>query len=194
MTRVSSIVWLWAGVLPLGIPMAKRAQAVNAPRPVALTGTDGAFGPGLGPGVFFSAFASADEPLATPAMNRNGESIFLATLVGLGIDATNDQGIWVERGGQLIMLARTGDPAPGTDPQVVFASFYRQPVLGASGGAAFQAVITGPGVTNDNNDGFWTEGTGTLSLLIRENTTPVPGGGGWLFANPLFPGDPQPKM
>ncbi len=192
MMRINSVVWLYAGVLTLVVPMTEVVAAGPAPRPIALTGTDSALGPGLGPGVFFASFGSVDEPSATPAMNRAGESIFLAALVGPGVDATNNQGIWVERGGQLIMLARTGDPAPGTEPQVVFASFYRQPVLSASGKAAFQAVITGPGVTNDNNDGFWTEGTGTLSLLIRENTTPVPGGG--LFGNPQFPGDPLPRM
>jgi len=167
-------------------------------RPVALTGTDGPFGPGLGVGVTFSQFTTADLGQfedGTPTLNGAGQSIFLATLSGPGIvPGVNDTGIWTDRGGSLTLLARTGDPAPDTAPGVTFAGFFRQPLLSDSGKAAFMAVITGPGVTNDNNDGLWTEGPGTVSLLIRENTTPVPGGGGLFFANPNFPGDPQPRM
>lgn len=169
------------------------AQAATQ-RPVALTGTDGVLGPGLGVGVFFADFGTASEAGATPALNRVGQSVFAAELVGAGIDASNDAGIWVERGGQLVLVARTGEQAPGTAPGITFSAFERQPIIGASGKLAFFAVVAGPGVDFDNNDGLWSEGSGSLELVIRERTTPVPGSTTSQFGNPGQVGFSKPNM
>ena len=158
-------------------------------RPVALTGTDGPLGPGLGAGIVFAEFQVSDlDPFedATAAINEAGQTVFMGTISGPGIDSTNNRGIWVERDGGLELVARTGDPAPGTEPGVVFAGFFRQPNISDSGAVAFRGIVSGPGVTNTNNDGAWIDGSGSLRLLLRENTTPLPSGTGF-YGNPNNP-------
>lgn len=71
----------------------------GAPRPVALTGTDGEFGPGLEPGITSVSFAADEHDYASPVMNNSGESVFIATIAGPGITADNDTGIWAYRNG-----------------------------------------------------------------------------------------------
>lgn len=186
--------WLLAALAMLGLPSQSVLAQGAVPRVVALADSDGAFGPGLGAGVLFAEFGSADWPEATPALNRAGDSVFVARLIGPGINAANDTGIWVERSGILTMLARTGDPAPGTAAGITFSSFYRQPIIGATGKVAFQAVVAGPGVTNDNNEGMWTEGSGSLGLLLRERTTPVPNGAAGDFGDANQVGNPGPSL
>jgi hypothetical protein len=162
-------------------------------QPVALTGTDGAYGPQLGPGIQFVAFATSDLDAASPALNSAGQAAFLARLIGTGISPSNDTGVWIKDAGGLRLAARTGDPAPGTDPGIVFSGFYTEPMIDAAGHTAFKAIIAGPGVDNYTNDGLWSEGSGVMSLVIRENVTPVPGGGGF-FADPWNPGSPTPTV
>jgi hypothetical protein len=45
-----------------------------------------------------------------------------ANLTGTGIDTFNNEALWVERGGQLTLLAREGDHAAGMPPNVVYGS------------------------------------------------------------------------
>ncbi|MCH8824205.1 MAG: hypothetical protein IH984_11945 [Planctomycetes bacterium] len=71
------------------------------------------------------------------------------------------------------VVALTGDPAPGTALDVDFNSFFGDPVIDGAGHSAFMARLTGPDVGDSNNDGLWSEGTGSLALLVREgNQTP----------------------
>ena len=65
-------------------------------------------------------------------------------------------------------VALTGDPAPGTPPDVDFSLFFRDPVIDGAGHSAFIARLTGPDVGDSNDDGIWTEGSGSLALLTRE--------------------------
>jgi hypothetical protein len=75
-------------------------------------------------------------------------------------------------------VARSGQPVPGTADGVTydtFGSFYdslagrffRGPVRNDAGHAAFRADITGSGVSSVNNQGIWSEGSGSLSLVAR---------------------------
>ena len=58
--------------------------------------------------------------LLDPSLNAAGQTAFGATLSGSGIGSTNDSGIWSEGSGALALVAREGDPAPGTDGGVMF--------------------------------------------------------------------------
>ena len=56
--------------------------------------------PGTAEGTTFSSF------YGDLAVDSAGQAAFTATLAGMGIDSTNDNGIWQERGGNLTLLAR----------------------------------------------------------------------------------------
>ena len=174
------------------LPFAGLQALAGPPRPIALTGTDGAYGPGLGSGISFTTFSTTDQLAASPALNSQGKAAFLGRLEGTGISSINDTGIWVQSGNTLRLAARAGDSAPDTGPGVAFSGFYEEPLIDAQGRTAFKAIIVGPGVNNSNNDGLWSEGFGTMRVVIRENVTPVPGGGGF-FADP-GPGSPTPTI
>ena len=138
----------------------------------ALTGTDGPLGPRLGAGLSFR------EVSPTPVLNGVGQIAFGGWLFGTGvIEFSNDRGIWSEGGGSgLALVARTGDPAPGTDDGLNFNAFGDPlgspfPVINGAGQTAFGGQLTGAGVTFANRRGIWSEGGGLgLALVAREGS------------------------
>jgi hypothetical protein len=62
--------------------------------------------PGTDPGVQFRSFE-------VPSNNDVDDVVFLADLVGGGIDTTNDRGVWAEQTGILRLIAREGAEGPG---------------------------------------------------------------------------------
>ncbi|MEM7625551.1 MAG: choice-of-anchor tandem repeat NxxGxxAF-containing protein [Planctomycetota bacterium] len=107
-----------------------------------------------------------------PAINEAGQIAFRARLTGLGVDGTNHIGIWSEAAGVVGapgLIARKGDPAPGTVPGVIYRDFGF-PRLSASGQTAFFATLSGNGVSGFNNEGIWSEAAGdagALGLIAR---------------------------
>jgi hypothetical protein len=132
--------------------------------------------PGAGAGVNF-AF------LFTPNFNDAGRTAFPAELVGAGVTAANDMGIWAEKAGGLTLMVRTGSAAPGTPAGVVYDQLPIASVrLNSAGQIAFRGFLTGPGVTqNVNRIGIWAERPTGLELVAREGS-PVPGIAGANFA------------
>jgi len=137
---------LWSGTGGSGLSLVSK-QGDDAP------GTDKTFG-------FF----------ASPAINPAGQSVFIAGLTGPGIDDSNNTGIWSDgAGGGRERLARDGDAAPGTGPGIAFSLLFpNRPVINAAGQIAFMGELTGAGVDNTNNKGFWaTDPDGELHLIVR---------------------------
>jgi hypothetical protein len=164
-------------------------------RPIALTGRTDAYGPQLGGGVAFSSFNVTRFQSAAPALSGSGSATFLATIGGGGVNSTNNTGVWAYRSGGLDLVARAGYPAPDAGSDAVFSNWTCEPLISDNDRVAFQAVISGPGIDNYTNDGLWTEESGALSLLIRENTTPVPDvEPSTVFGDILNPGNPSPSM
>src|SRR5262245_13793298 len=75
-------------------------------------------------------------------------------------------------------VALTGQPAPDTAGGGTYESFgtyvhsqgqfvYGGPVLNDAGQVAFRANLTGSGVDSTTNQGIWSEGSGSLSLVAR---------------------------
>ncbi len=129
-----------------------------------LVTTTGDPAPGI-PGVSFKF-------LLPPAVNAFGEVAFLTTLLGDGVDETNSESIWSERSGTLEMIARSGDQATGTPEGVVFGGSTRGRSLSGvfsddAGGVLFSSVLTGDGIDDTNNRGFWSDTFGTLDLVAR---------------------------
>ena len=102
------------------------------------------------------------------ALNNAGQTAFAGLLVGGGVDASNDQGVWSESSGNLALVAREGSHAPGTPSGVNFGGEgFSNPVLNDVGQTAFQARLAGSGVDVTNGFGIWSEGTGSLALVAR---------------------------
>jgi hypothetical protein len=131
---------------------------------LALIAREGSSAPGTGAGVNFGDFFSS------PIINGAGQVAFGATLSGAGVAPENRMGIWSEADGSLAIVARAGDPAPGTEPGVTFSEFdLSSPALNAAGQIAFTGRLTGPGITMTNDAGIWAQDlTGALTLIARK--------------------------
>ncbi len=155
---------------------------------IALTGEPA---PGTGPGVVFSTFTTGlNHSIMSPRIDEQGRPAFIALLTGPGVDQTNQSGIWTETDGELQLVVRTGMQAPGTPPGVVFSGvpsdYLPFPPSFEAGLAAFQGVLTGPGVGLTNDDGLWIGAPGSIALVAREGD-PAPGmGTGVNFSGSLF--------
>lgn len=106
---------------------------------------------------------------AAAALNSAGQVAFSATLSGIGVDHTNDNGIWSGTVGSLRVVARAGDDAPGTPAGTKFGQL-EDPLLNSASHAAFLAGLNGVGVNTSNDLSIWSEGSGSLSMVAREGT------------------------
>ena len=70
-------------------------------------------------------------------------------------------------------VALSGQQAPGT-PSGVNYSGFTFPVLNDAGQTAFNASLSGSGVDSTNEQGIWSEGSGSLALVAR-NGNQAPG-------------------
>jgi hypothetical protein len=83
-------------------------------------------------------------------------------------------------------VAFTGQPVAGTTGGATFESFsshynvgdidpiFRGPVLNDAGQTAFRANLVGSGVDSTNNQGVWSEGSGTIALVARTGSQAPP--------------------
>ena len=128
-----------------------------------LVARKGSHAPGTAEGVnFFSLIPGA-------MLNGAGQTAFAASLIGPGVDQTNNVGVWSEGSGSLALVARKGSPAPGTAEGVTFSSIFPGPVTNAEGQVAFTASLTGEDVDGSDDFGVWAEDrNGVLTLVIRE--------------------------
>jgi hypothetical protein len=66
------------------------------------------------------------------------------------------------------LVTREGNHAPGTSGGVNFLWFSDDSLeVNGYGQIAFRAGLTGSGVTGTNNEGIWSEGSGSLNLVAR---------------------------
>lgn len=148
---------------------------------VALTGQQA---PGAPQGVVFSQLG---DPILSgamfPVIDDVGRVAFVARVSGPGIDPANDLGIWASAGGTGGLVVREGDAASGTPVGVSFASLadgFAFPPRISGGYVAFQATLTGPGVTSANAIGIWEHSGVALTLVVRSND--------------LLPGEPPARF
>jgi hypothetical protein len=127
---------------------------------LALVARLGSQAPGMPDGVNFASFNSL--VLNRVVMNNAGHTAFSAT-------TTTGSGVWSEGSGSLALVAHSGNQAPGTPIGVNFGGFTgNNPSLNDAGQTAFQAGLTGSGVSPTNNFGIWaTDLTGALQLIAR---------------------------
>ncbi len=105
----------------------------------------------------------------SPVLNESGQVAFTGELQGAGVSAANNEGVYRGGVGTLIQVAREGDQAPGAGAGVVFGDFAFGTVgLNNANQVAFGAELVGAGVTDANNSGVFSEGSGGLDLVVRE--------------------------
>jgi hypothetical protein len=162
-----------------GIDMSNDSVVMaGAPGNLAVVAREGDQAPGLAAGLVFG-----DLSPGSLMINDEGTCVFRAGLTGPGIvDGTNDsnaESLWAGPPGGLALLARSGDPAPGTGPGVRFLFPTGQAAINATGQCAFASLLTGNGVVPGNESGIWTGQPGQLSLVMRGGD-PAPGAGAGL--------------
>lgn len=117
--------------------------------------------PGLDPAVAFK------DPLNV-VLNHAGQAAFVSYLTGPGVYSHNDTSIWLESDGAIRLVAREGDPAPGTEPGVVFqAVTYFKLVLNNAGQTAFRTMLTGTGIDSTNDIGIWSGSPDAINIVAR---------------------------
>jgi hypothetical protein len=130
--------------------------------------------PGTSPGVTFTS-------ISLPATSDQGGVSVPSSLVGPGVNGSNDFGTWfVDPSGSIEKIYRFGDVAPGTGGAIfsLQAGFAN---IGADGTIAHRSGLSGAGVTTTNNKGIWAGTAGNMLLHARTGTV-APGTGGALFS------------
>jgi hypothetical protein len=144
------------------------------------------------PGTNNARFGSMDAF----SLNDNGHIALISFLRGTNIDESNDQGIWSNRSGELTPIVVEAMAAPGTPAGTVFGGSsgpWIPPAFSAdvsgriafdnNGRVTFQAKLRGDQVDDTNNEGIWSDRTGTLTLIVREGAE-APGTNGLRFLSP----------
>ncbi len=127
--------------------------------------------PGMGPGVTFRG-------VGVTAINGAGQ-----VLLSSGFATPEGhvfQGIWTGVPGSLNLVAQTGAQAAGAAPGVDF-DVLNSPIFNNAGQTAFWARLVGPGVDDTNDEGLWSEGSGSLGLVAREGDQAPGTGPGVVF-------------
>jgi hypothetical protein len=114
---------------------------------VGLVTRTGNQAPGAAAGVIFEGF-SFDV-----AVNAAGRIVFTGYLTQQSPSDDMTIGIWSGVPGDVTLVARKGNPAPGMPAGVNFRSFDSPPTINSSGAVAFRATTTA--TTTTLSDGVW---------------------------------------
>ncbi|MGH0030852.1 MAG: DUF7453 family protein [Myxococcota bacterium] len=143
------------------------STASGMPELLALAGDPA---PGTPPGVVFATLLPLD--LQVLALNDRDQVLLAARLQGPGVISANDDAIHLGTPGDLNLVLREGDPAPGTGAGVTLlplASWASQGrALNASGELVLDAGLAGPGVGAGNDLAIFAHLEGRLFLVLRE--------------------------
>jgi hypothetical protein len=103
------------------------------------------------PGTGGARFRTPGWPIV---LTDEGKTLFYGHLVnGPGVTFDNDYGIWAGSPGDIRLLARKSDPAPGVPPDVNYSLFFANPH--SSGLMGFSASLSGDGVDELNGSAAW---------------------------------------
>jgi hypothetical protein len=132
--------------------------------------SEGSAVPGTPAGTTFGSFIDL-------ALNNAGDTAIIAEIGdGPDVSTTNDTGVWAERAGNLRLVIREGDAAPGV-AGATFRPYYpdflaRRLVMNSHGDTAFFGAVDSPTATVTS--GIWSEGGGDLHLVALKGL-PAPG-------------------
>ncbi|NOT00189.1 MAG: hypothetical protein HOP29_06135 [Phycisphaerales bacterium] len=124
----------------------------------------------VAPGTNGARFAWADFI----RFNDAEQAVFRAGLVhDHGVDFENDVGHWRIDDGMVTLLARGGDQAAGMPAGVRYFSGGGIPSINAQGDIGYRMLLTGVGITSENDAALWIVRAGSISLVARKGD-PVP--------------------
>jgi hypothetical protein len=146
---------------------------------VALVARSGDAAPDTPVDVSFSRFGNS---VNAPLLNDLGDITFLAHLRGTEVTGANDRAIWSGPPNALMLIAREGDQAPGT-PSGTDYGVLISPVLNSRSQTAFNATLTGSGVTPTNNQGVWLQTSSEVQLVARSGDQAPDTPSGVAYAN-----------
>lgn len=123
--------------------------------------------PAPGTTAAFGQFVYIGSAMRSALLNDSGEVAFTKLLTGDGVNASNDQGLWIFDGSSTELVLREGDAAPG----------LANLTIGEIGDIAFndmgeviaQTLLVGPGIVAGENDrAIWhIDSVGIRSLVVR---------------------------
>ena len=150
--------WLLLSTLALGPGAVAHAGEAYVLRPLARTG-DAAPGGGS-----FNRFGQEALPIVAP-VNARGDVAFFATLSR----GESDEGIFLQRAGRIVTVAREGDRVAGVGRLSGFGK-HPTPALNDAGAVAFAAAVAGGRAV----EGIFTWSAGRVRAVATTGT-PVPG-------------------
>lgn len=103
-----------------------------------------------------------------PRMNSHGVVAFTALLDGPNVVPENAVGLWKGTVGNLQLVVRDSDAAPGTND--TFSRLYSLVPINEKGDIAFNAELTGPDATDDNDLSVWLSHDDSLTMIAREGS------------------------
>ena len=136
--------------------------------------------PGL-PGLSLINNAGNSGISQQPSLSPDGRSLFASRLTNAGNDlpTTNDTALFGGFAGSLALVAREGDPAPGTNGALFddLAGLSTQFIgINRNGRVVFPAVLVGGDVVGTTNDfALYTGTPGALTIAVRKGDTMLPG-------------------
>jgi hypothetical protein len=124
--------------------------------------------PGTASGVIFNTMS------VIPRISNSGRATLIGELVGPGVSSTNRNGLWSDdTSGNLTLVARTGDPAAGFGPGIVY-DFVGSNLLNALGHSVFGETVRGPGIDSTNNRATWfSDGSGSIQLVSHSGAAAI---------------------
>jgi hypothetical protein len=149
---------------------------------LALVAREGSQAPGMPDGAVFNSVV-----FSAPELNNAGQTAFASQVTGGGVDATNNNGIWLSTAGNLSLAVREGAQAPGTPSGVNFGNSTSWLALNDAGQIAFLAGLSGAGVSSINSLGLWSGAPGSLALVARTGDHAPGTGDGVVFRSLISP-------
>jgi hypothetical protein len=130
------------------------------------------------------------EYLFDPWMNASGKVVFKASLMGDGVDFTNNAGVWAGEPGSVELVVRKGSPAPGTNGHFLVMNFSNVGLLSIDDGGDItfpSSLMDSDGANVPGGGGVWQYGTGgagrTAGSSVMLYGEPAPGLSGVSFSS-----------
>ena len=130
--------------------------------------------PGTPPEVNFGRF------FFPPVLNNSAHIPFRGEVYGPGVTTSNGNGVWLDTGSNLSLIARAGQAAPGTSANY---SSMSAPLINASGKYVFFAYLDGGRFDPPNNHGIWSNRSGSLDVIVQTGVSAPGTSAGVIFSS-----------
>lgn len=127
--------------------------------------------PAPGTDAVFESFGALTVLGVSTVLTDDGAVTFHAKLTGPTVTTANDTGIWIASGGQIRLIARTGERAPGCPPGVTYSELSAPFPVG--GGIAVDGrgnIVFSANLSGGVRALFVSDRLGRTDLLLRTGT------------------------